>query len=72
MPYARPSGGNVSKSTVGDVGGSSPSPPVMRSEAAYSSDATGTGGRAGVAAPAPLPAPSGAAPGPGEAAVSDG
>jgi hypothetical protein len=39
VPYARPSVGNVSKSTVGDVGWSPQSPPVMRSDAPSSSDA---------------------------------
>jgi hypothetical protein len=58
--YTLPSGGNVSKSTVGDVGRSSQPPPVMRSEAPSSSDAAGTGGRA-----APLPAPSGGGAGAG-------
>jgi hypothetical protein len=72
VPYARPLGGNVSKSTVGDVGWSSPFPPVMKCEVLSSSDAAGAGGRAGVTAPAPLPVPSGAAPGPGEAAASHG
>ncbi len=40
-------------------------PPLMRSEAPSSSDASGAGGRAGVAAPAPLPAPSGGGAGAG-------
>jgi hypothetical protein len=57
VPYARPSVGNVSKSTVGDSAWSPPAPPprrapVMRSEDSSSSDAAGAGARAGVNPPA--------------------